>query len=321
MPTALSVRGLNKRYGAVEAVRGVTFEVGAGEIFGLIGPNGAGKSTTLECVLGLCEPDSGAISVAGIDARSDPAGARQKVGAQLQASALPDGMTPRQALRLCASFYDRAARPEDLIGRFDLGEKADARFSTLSGGQRQRLALALAFVNEPEVVILDEPTAGLDPPARRQLHELIAAQRSEGRTIVFTTHYLEEARSLCDRVAIIDRGSLVALDATEALVARCGTVPRLRFRTERALDAAAIGALPGVVRAVPDGDCAWILETTAVNRTIAALGSLVDGRGGELLDLQIHRPTMEDVFVELTGRKTGASPDLRPPAGDFSQKP
>ena len=215
----------------------------------------------------------GSIAVLGIDVRSDPAAAKQKIGAQLQSSALPDGMTPRQALTLCASFYPRAARPDDLIERFLLGEKADARFSTLSGGQRQRLALALAFVNEPEVVVLDEPTAGLDPPARRELHALIAAQRAAGKTLVFTTHHLEEARTLCDRVAFIDRGSLVALDAPEALIARCGAVPRLTVRTERPLDAAAVRALPGVVRAAEDGTPgAWRLETTAINRTITAPG-------------------------------------------------
>jgi ABC-2 type transport system ATP-binding protein len=309
MRPVLSIRGLSKRYGGVEAVRGVTLEVGPGEIFGLIGPNGAGKTTTLECVLGLCEPDAGSIAVLGMDAQSDPAGVKQKIGAQLQSSALPDSMTPRQALKLCASFYARAARPDDLIERFFLGEKADARFSTLSGGQRQRLALALAFVNEPELVVLDEPTAGLDPPARRELHALIEAQRSGGRTFVFTTHYLEEARTLCDRVALIDRGALVALDSPEALIARCGAVPRLAFRTERPLDVAAVRALPGVIRAVQEEDSrAWRLETTAINRTIAALGALVGAEGGELLDLRIQRPTMDDAFIELTGSGAAGAP-------------
>jgi len=220
MSPALSVCGLTKRYAAVEAVHDVTFEVKSGEIFGLIGPNGAGKSTTLECVLGLCEPDQGRILVRGIDVRASPSPAKELLGAQLQESALPDAMTPRQALRLCGSFYRRAARPDDLIDRFQLREKADARYATLSGGQRQRLALALAFVGEPEVVILDEPTAGLDPSVRRELHALIASQRAAGRTLVFTTHHLEEARTLCDRVALLDRGRLVALDAPEALIAQ-----------------------------------------------------------------------------------------------------
>jgi ABC-2 type transport system ATP-binding protein len=298
--SALSVRALAKRYDSVEAVRGVSFEVAAGEIFGLIGPNGAGKSTTLECVLGLCEPDSGSVSVLGVDIRSRDSDAKSVVGAQLQAAGQPDAMTPRQALRLCASFYRRAARPEDLIERFLLGEKADARYSSLSGGQRQRLALAMAFVNEPQIVILDEPTAGLDPPARRELHALISAQRSAGRTIVFSTHHLEEARSLCDRIALIDRGVLVAVDTPEALIARSATLPRIGVRTRPALVQGDIGRLPGVVRCAFD-DPAWRIETADVNRTVTALAALVEARGAELQDVQIHRPTLDDVFLEMTG--------------------
>lgn len=301
---ALSIRALTKRYGSVEAVREISLEVAAGEIFGLIGPNGAGKSTTLECVLGLCEPDSGSIFVQGIDIRTSESEAKSVIGAQLQSSGQPDGMTPRQALRLCASFYRRAARPEDLIERFLLTEKADARYSSLSGGQRQRLALAMAFVNDPEIVVLDEPTAGLDPPARRELHALIAAQRSSGRTIVFSTHYLDEARSLCDRIALIDRGALVAVDAPEALIARSATSPRIDVRTWPALAESDIRLLPGVLRCAYDGS-AWRIHTSAVNRTITALAGLSESRGAELQDLQIHRPTLDDVFVELTGASAG----------------
>jgi ABC-2 type transport system ATP-binding protein len=163
-------------------------------------------------------------------------------------------------------------------------------------------------VNEPELVILDEPTAGLDPPARRELHALIAAQRDAGGTLVFTTHYLEEARTLCDRVAFIDRGALVALDTPEALIARCGAVPRLSVRTARPLDGGGVRALPGVVRAKQGEDaCDWRLETTEINRTITALGALVGAEGGEMLDLQIHRPTMDDAFVELARRGAQAA--------------
>jgi len=300
---ALSVRALAKRYESVEAVRGVSFDVAAGEIFGLIGPNGAGKSTTLECVLGLCEPDSGSIYVRGINIRSKKSDAKSLVGAQLQGAGQPDAMTPRQALRLCASFYRRAARPDDLIERFLLKEKADARYSTLSGGQRQRLALAMAFVNEPEIVILDEPTAGLDPPARRELHTLIAAQRSAGRTIVFSTHHLDEARSLCDRIALIDRGLLVAVDKPEALIARGSSLPRIDVRTLPALARGDIERLPGVVRC-DFGDSAWRIETSAVNSTVTALAALVESRGAVFQDLQIQRPTLDDVFLELTGAGT-----------------
>ena len=307
MSAALSIRGLSKNYGAVAAVRDLSLEVGQGEIFGLIGPNGAGKTTLLECVLGLGRPDAGSIAVQGIDARSNPAAAMERIGAQLQTSALPDAMTPRQALRLCASFYARAARPEDLIRRFQLEEKADAKFATLSGGQRQRLALALAFINEPELVILDEPTAGLDPPARRELHALIAAQRSAGRTIIFSTHFLAEANALCDRVALIDRGVLVALDSPAALIAGSAAVPRVILRTDPHLERLDLETLAGVVRVTPaggDGTRGWCLETTALNRTITGLGPLIDSRRASLLDLQIHRPTLDDVFAELTGGRT-----------------
>jgi ABC-2 type transport system ATP-binding protein len=297
---ALSVRALAKRYESVEAVRGVSFEVAAGEIFGLIGPNGAGKSTTLECVLGLCEPDSGSILVRGVDIRSRNSEAKSVVGAQLQGAGQPDAMTPRQALRLCASFYRSAARPDDLIERFLLREKADSRYSSLSGGQRQRLALAMAFVNEPEIVILDEPTAGLDPPARRELHTLIAGQRSAGRTIVFSTHHLEEARSLCDRIALIDRGLLVAVDRPEALIARSSSLPRVGVRTLPALAKSDVERLPGVV-SCDFADSAWRIETSAVNGTITALAALVEARGAVLQDVQIQRPTLDDVFLEMTG--------------------
>ena len=307
MTPALSLRGLSKSYGAVAAVRDISLDVGQGEIFGLIGPNGAGKTTLLECVLGLCRPDAGAITVQGIDARSHSATAMERIGAQLQTSALPDAMTPRQALRLCASFYARAAQPEDLIRRFQLEEKADAKFATLSGGQRQRVALALAFVNEPELVILDEPTAGLDPPARRDLHALIGAQRSAGRTIIFSTHFLAEANALCDRVALIDRGVLVALDSPEALIARSAAVPRVVVRTDPPLERLDLETLPGVVRMTPAGGAGirgWCLETSALTRTITGLGPLIDSRRATLLDLQIHRPTLDDVFAELTGGRT-----------------
>jgi ABC-2 type transport system ATP-binding protein len=298
---ALSVQGLAKRYGAVHAVRDVSFDVQPGEIFGLIGPNGAGKSTTLECVLGLCEPDSGSILIQGIDIRVSAEEAKAIIGAQLQLSGQPDAMTPRQALRLCASFYKRAADPNALIERFLLSDKADARFSSLSGGQRQRLALALAFINEPKIVILDEPTAGLDPPARSELHSLISAQRADGCTIVFSTHYLEEARSLCDRIAIINRGSLIAIDAPGALIERSATRPRIHIRTAPALPEDNVCRLPAVERAVFDG-LAWRIETTAVNKTVTALAALVESRGAELQDLEILRPSLDDVFIELTGK-------------------
>src|SRR5687767_6510492 len=205
------VRDLKKHYDGVEAARGVSFAIEDGEIFGLIGPNGAGKTTTLECVIGLREPDAGSIEVCGIDARRHPRDVKQKIGAALQTTALQDKITPREALELFGSFYAQRRDPGELLEHFSLSDKADARFDTLSGGQRQRLALALAFVNKPEIVFLDEPTAGLDPQSRRELHAEIARTKREGYTVLLTTHYIEEAEQLCDRVAIIDHGRIIAM--------------------------------------------------------------------------------------------------------------
>ena len=205
------VRELRKQYDGTRAVDGVSFEIAQGEIFGLLGPNGAGKTTTVECVIGLREPDSGVVEVCGIDARRQPREVKQKIGATLQSTALQDKITPREALALYGGFYASRSAPQVLLDRFALSEKADAPFDSLSGGQKQRLALALAFVNNPEVVFLDEPTTGLDPHARRELHGDIARMKQDGHTVLLTTHYLDEAEQLCDRIAIVDRGRVIAV--------------------------------------------------------------------------------------------------------------
>ena len=228
---AVSVFGLWKRYGAAAAVRGVSFEVGAGQIFGLLGPNGAGKTTTLECILGLRQPDGGSIQIHGLDLRTHAAQAKLLVGAQLQAATLQDKITPRQALDLFGSFYRESYASEELLGRFDLEAKADAPFATLSGGQRQRLFLALALVNRPTLLVLDEPTAGLDPQARRTLRTLIREMRSEGRTILLSTHDLQEADQICDRIAIMDGGRIVAVAPPAELIGRSASPARLIVRT------------------------------------------------------------------------------------------
>ncbi len=296
------VHDLVKRYGEVEAVRGVSFEVGAGEIFGLLGPNGAGKTSTLECVIGLRVPDGGSIQVCGIDARKYPAEVKRKLGAQLQSTALQDKITPREALRLFGSFYANSASPQSLIDRFSLGEKADAAFDSLSGGQKQRLALALAFVNRPEVVFLDEPTTGLDPQSRRELHKLIQQVRSEGHTVVLTTHYIEEAEQLCDRIAIIDHGKVIASGTPRELIESSKSLPRIVIRATRPLEQSLLGALSAVREMAPvrDGE-GWELRTTNVSQTAIELVQLVQRQENELLDLQVRKPSLEDVFIELTG--------------------
>jgi ABC-2 type transport system ATP-binding protein len=305
MPEPLSaivrVRNLAKRYGAVEAVRGISFEVGAGEIFGLLGPNGAGKTTALECILGLRRPDAGSIAIGGVDALAHPEEAKRALGAQLQAATLQDKITPRQALRLFAAFYRDPAPVDDLLERFALTPKAGAPFDSLSGGQKQRLFLALALVGNPRLLVLDEPTAGLDPQARRELHRLIADLRAAGRTILLSTHDLEEAHRLCDRLGILHEGRLMAVATPATLIAGAGTVPQLAVQTERPLAAELVAALPAVLSHEARGG-GWRLGTTDVNATIGALVQQLAQQGNQLRDLQVLRPSLEDVVIELTGR-------------------
>lgn len=218
----IAVQGLSHRYGGVQAVDRITFDVAAGEVFGLLGPNGAGKTTALESILGLIVPDEGWIEICGIDARADLRAARAKTGAVLQATGLQDKITPREALDLFAAFYPAPLKTNDLLTRFGLVEKADAAFDTLSGGQKQRLALALAFVGNPQVLVLDEPTTGLDPQMRREVQDHIQTMKDDGRAILLATHDMEEAARLCDRVAVIARGSIVATGAPRALMAEHG---------------------------------------------------------------------------------------------------
>ena len=219
MTAAIAVKGLSRRYGAVQAIDGVSFEVGASEVFGLLGPNGAGKTTTLECILGLTRPDQGRIEICGIDARDAPRQAREKTGAVLQATGLQDKITPREALDLFASFYRAPLASDVLLQRFGLVEKANAVFETLSGGQKQRLVLALAFVGNPQALLLDEPTAGLDPQIRREVQGHIRAMKDDGRAILLSTHDMDEAEQLCDRIAVIARGRIVAVGTPHELMA------------------------------------------------------------------------------------------------------
>jgi ABC-2 type transport system ATP-binding protein len=220
MTTAIAVQGLTRRYGAVTAVDGISFEVGAGEIFGLLGPNGAGKTTTLECILGLGRADAGRIAICGQDVRANPRDASARIGAVLQATGLQDKISPREALDLFRSFYSRPLATGDLIARFGLREKQDATYDTLSGGQKQRLALALAFVGDPQVFVLDEPTAGLDPQMRREVQDHIRAMKDAGRAVLLATHDMDEAERLCDRLTVIAGGRIVATGTPQELISR-----------------------------------------------------------------------------------------------------
>ncbi len=300
MALKIIVRDLKKSYGPHEAVRGVSLEVGEGEIVGLLGPNGAGKTTTLECVIGLRRPDAGTIQLCGIDALAEPEKVKELIGAQLQATALQDKITPREALRLFGAFYAKSARVEDLIERFSLGEKADASFDSLSGGQKQRLALALAFVNDPQVLFLDEPTSGLDPQSRRELHGSIEKMRGEGRAVLLTTHYIEEAQQLCDRIAIIDHGRIISTGTPDELIANAKTLPCILLQTSKPIEAKRVENLPGVQSAKWNVDRGE-MKTNHVSRTVIELVKMIGAEGNELVDLQIRKPSLEDVFIELTG--------------------
>jgi ABC-2 type transport system ATP-binding protein len=299
MPAKVIVRDLQKRYDGVEAVRGVSFAIEEGEIFGLLGPNGAGKTTTVECLVGLREPDAGELEVCGLDARRRPADVKQKIGVALQSTSLQDKITPREALRLFGAFYRQRAAPAELLERFALTEKADAAVDTLSGGQRQRLALALAFVNRPELVFLDEPTTGLDPQARRELHGAIAQMKRDGYTVLFTTHYLDEAEALCDRVAIIDRGQIVATGAPPDLIAQSHARQSVTVSTSGPLEKAALAALPGVSDLVCEETEARF-QTDNATATLSGLTALIARARVDLLTLQVKKASLEDVFLRLT---------------------
>jgi ABC-2 type transport system ATP-binding protein len=307
MSAHVVVRDLRKSYDGVAAVRGVSFEIQPGEIFGLLGPNGAGKTTTVECIVGLREPDAGDLEVCGLDARRRPAEVKQKIGVALQSTSLQDKITPREALRLFGAFYRERVPPETLLERFALNEKADARVDTLSGGQRQRLALALAFVNRPELVFLDEPTTGLDPHSRRELHASIARMKHDGYTVLFTTHYLDEAEHLCDRVAIIHRGEIVATGTPRELIARSQGLQTVSVITTRPIELAKLAALPGV-SAVANGTANHTgaemqLQSTNTTATLAGLARLLEELRIDVIELHARKASLEDVFLQLTREK------------------
>ncbi len=313
MPAHVVVRDLRKSYGNVEAVRGVSFTIQPGEIFGLLGPNGAGKTTTVECLVGLREPDSGELEVCGVDARRNPREVKQKIGVALQTTSLQDKITPREALRLFGSFYRDRVAPEALIERFALTEKADACFDTLSGGQRQRLAIALAFVNRPQLVFLDEPTTGLDPQSRRELHAAIARMKADGYTVLFTTHYLDEAEHLCDRVAIVDRGRIVAEGRPRELIAQSSAVQSVTLVTSRPLDRAKLAALPGVSDVVAEGTESRF-QTSNANVTLGALTAWLAESRTEVVELKVKKASLEDVFLKLTREESRAG--FSPPSNE-----
>ncbi|MEU8328171.1 ABC transporter ATP-binding protein [Micromonospora sp. NPDC048839] len=299
--SVIQVTHLRKRYGDLVAVEDVSFAVEPGEIFGVLGPNGAGKTTTVECVAGLRVPDGGEVSVLGLDPRRDAAQLRQRVGVQLQESQLPDRLRVAEALELYASFYRNPADPAALIDKLGLGEKRDTAYKKLSGGQKQRLSIALALVGNPEIAILDELTTGLDPQARRDTWGLIEQVRDSGVTIVLVTHFMEEAERLCDRVAVIDRGRVVALDSPAGLVSTVAPEQRIRFRPSVPVDDRLLTDLPEVTDVHRTGSQVVV---TGTGELLHAVTSVLARHQIVAADLRLEQSTLDDAFVELTGHRS-----------------
>jgi ABC-2 type transport system ATP-binding protein len=301
---ALRVRNLRKAYKDVVAVDGLELEVRPGECFGLLGPNGAGKTTTIEICEGLIAADSGEIEMLGMRWESDASQLRQRLGIQLQDTQLSEKLTVFETVRLFRSFYHAGPSPAEAIGLVQLEEKQKARVGTLSGGQKQRLAMACALVGDPDFLFLDEPTTGLDPQARRQLWDLIEQFKAAGRTILLTTHYMDEAERLCDRVAIMDHGKIIALGSPRELIASIGVEHVVEFAAGSASKSLAIAALRGLdgVREVASQNGSVQLQVTALHRAVPALLAELDRQGVPLTELRTHSASLEDVFVTLTGR-------------------
>lgn len=303
MDAVIEVDGLRKRYGAKVAIDGLSFEIGRGEIFGIVGPNGAGKTSTVECLTGLRTPDGGTIRVLGLDPRRQPAAVRQQIGIQLQSAALQDRLRVAEALRLFSSFYDHPVPWEPLLDRWGLAEKRDTAFGALSGGQQQRLFIMLALINDPKIVILDELTSGLDPHARLRSWDLIREVRARGTTVVLVTHAMEEAEQLCDRVAIIGDGRLLALDTPDALVGTLGGDLQVRFTPPTEFDATALAACPGVAACERVGRELRISGPSPLMATVA--GHLAT-RGIVPRDLRTEQTSLEELFLRLTGASDDA---------------
>ena len=300
----ISVRGLRKFYGTFEAVRGVDFEVRAGEVFGLLGPNGAGKTTTVEILEGLRQRSSGETLVLGLDPGIQTNAIKDRIGVCLQSTNLPEKIKVHEALALFAAFYSRQVDRNKLLDRLQLTEKRDEYYSKLSGGQKQRVALALAMINDPQLLFLDEPTSGLDPQIRLEIHGLIQELRDAKRSILITTHYIEEAERLCDRVAIIDEGRIVEIGTPREIQQRTMGHSRIEIECEQPIPAEGLPEfLLGEKHAFSADRRMLTVDSEHPARTIVELVKWIDLLGIGLADIHLKRPTLEDVFIELTGKK------------------
>jgi ABC-2 type transport system ATP-binding protein len=301
MAQAIEVSDLRKFYGSVRAVDGITFHVLEGEIFGMVGPNGAGKTTAIECIEGLRRPDGGGATVLGMDPQRDGYELRERIGVQLQEASLPNRIKVWEALDLFAAFYRRSVDWPPLLEQLGLAEKRNGSFAKLSGGQKQRLFIALALLNDPDLVFLDELTTGLDPQARRAMWDLVRSIRERGKTVFLTTHFMEEAERLCDRVAIMDQGRIVALDTPENLIHSLGVENRVVFSVNGHFDEESLGAVPSVTRVEQDGE--RVVVYGQGERFVGRVVNGLESAGIRFRNLRTEQPTLEDVFLALTGRR------------------
>ncbi len=300
MSNIIEVKNLTKKYDKITAVDGISFDVREGEIFGILGPNGAGKTTTLEMIEGLKPITSGVAVLDGHDVTKESRMVKSLIGVQLQSSSFFEGLNLKELLEVFAALYGRKIDAMELLREVQLDEKHKSQVKELSGGQKQRFSIAAALVNDPKVLFLDEPTTGLDPQARRNLWDLATSINKKGKTIVLTTHYMDEAEVLCDRIAVMDHAHIVALDTTENLLKLPGLSTTVRFRVDKPCDEQRLNSLTGVTH-VEHEDHTYRLTTDNSEATLADLFKLGREAGFKLLDLQLHQPTLEDVFLKLTG--------------------
>ncbi len=302
LESVIEVKDLFKSYGNIKAVNGVSFDVSRGEVFGMLGPNGAGKTTTVEIIEGLRTPDSGIVKVLGKDVSKDVRTIKEHIGIQPQHHALFPSLNVQEIIHFFRSLYQKSIPTSEVIELVSLQESSKVLFKNLSGGQQQRLSVGLAFINDPDIVFLDEPTTGLDPQARRAMWEVIQTFRKTGKTIFLTTHYMEEAERLCDRVAIMDHGQIITIDSPQNMIEEHIKVSAIQFKMTNYPGQEALAGLAGVKKAVKEEDEIF-LYTDNIPSTISELLSLATAKSSELSDLFVRQATLEDVFLKLTGKR------------------